>query len=267
MLVTVADTARRFLAVTGFRYQFGMEAVSLDITQESDAGLMLLMGAAGESSPADQALARDALRVLHGRHYGYLLGVLESFAENVGTVVIDPKEFALRTFKKAFQVANEFRDMSDGDSAKAERQVKAWLGKIASNLARDELDRVSRREKHVQFCVLDDTHDISDAPLEVEDATPTEPEALAALRDNLAMLKPEERDILMTYGLFGIPTKNGRELPNDVREALEERTGYERSNIRQKWHRLSQRLKAELEPTLKNQKTPHHAKRNSNAFS
>jgi hypothetical protein len=54
----------------------------------------------------------------------------------------------------------------------------------------------------------------------------------------------------MTYAAVGIPTKIGRELPKEDRDALEERTGYERSNIRQKWLRLSRKLKAELEQGL-----------------
>ena len=218
-----------------------MEAVATDITQESDAGLLLMMGAADKSSAEDQAVAREALKVLHGRHFGYLLGVLEGFADNVGTVVIDPEEFALRTFKKAFQVAGGFRDMSDGDENKSRTQVRAWLGEIARNLARDELDRVSRLDKRVHFVVLDASHDVPESPPDNEDATPTNPKALAALQDALAMLKSEERDILITYALFGIPTDNGRELPENEREALMRRTGYERSNIRQKWCRLSMR--------------------------
>jgi DNA-directed RNA polymerase specialized sigma24 family protein len=231
-----------------------MEAVSAEITQESDASLMLLMGAAGESSAEDQALAREALRVLHTRHYAYLLGVLEDFAENLGTVVIDPQEFSLRTFKKAFQVANNFCDRSDGDGAKAKSQVRAWLGQIATNLARDELDRVSRLDKRVHFVVLDDIHDIPELPEGDEGIAPTEHKALDALQDTMATLKPEEHDILMTYALFGFPTEHGRELPEREREALMQRTGYERSNIRQKWCRLTKRLHTDLEPLLINQK-------------
>lgn len=231
-----------------------MEAVATDITRESDSGLLLMMGAAAESSAEDQALARHALKELHARHYGYLLGILENFAENIGTVVIDPAEFALKTFKKAFQVAAQFCDKSDGNDDKSRTQVRAWLGKIATNLARDELRRVSRLDKHIYLVVLDDSHDVPESPPDNEDATPTNPKALAALQDALAMLKSEERDILITYALFGIPTDTGRELPESEREALMRRTGYERSNIRQKWRRLSIRLKGELEPQLTNQK-------------
>jgi DNA-directed RNA polymerase specialized sigma24 family protein len=230
-----------------------MEAVATDITQDSDAGLLLTIGAAAESSAEDQALAREALRILHARHYGYLLGILEGFAENLGTVVIDPEEFAIRVFKKAFQVAGNYDDRGSGDADESRSQVRAWLGQIARNLARDELDRVCRLDKRVHLVVLNDSHDVPEASPDENEINPTHPSALAALREALTALKPEEQDILITYALFGFPTESGRELSEDDREALMLRTGYERSNIRQKWRRLSMRLRTQLEPLLTDQ--------------
>lgn len=226
--------------------------MSLDLRHESDAGLMLLIGAA-DASPQDQAIAHEALRQLHSRYYGALVSILTHYSKGSGTVVIDPEEFALWTFRKAFERAREFRDKSDGDPAKAVTQVKAWLTKIATNLARDELDRISRERRRLPLEVLDENHDIAESPPEESDINPTNPRALAALRTILDTLKPEERDILKAYAAHGFPTENGRELPKDVRNALEDSTGYERCTIRQKWRRLSQRLKLELEPFLDKQ--------------
>jgi DNA-directed RNA polymerase specialized sigma24 family protein len=238
-----------------------MGLIFMDFSKESDSGLVLLMGSADKSSPEDRSIARQALRELHTRHYAYLLGILEKFAENVGTVVIDPEEFAKQTFKKAFDSASNFRDKSNGDPDKAHGLVRSWLGQIATNLAKDELRRVSRRKAHVELVTLDENHDIPAPTYDEENALPTESKALAEIQDHLAMLKPEEYDILMTYASFGFPTNNGRELPKDVRDALEERTGYERSNIRQKWRRLTLQLKAKLEPTLLNHKTASPCKK------
>ncbi len=231
-----------------------METAALGLAGETDAGLLFLIGEADASSAADEALAREAQRVFFNRHYGYVLAILKRFAENVGTVIIDPDEFTVATLAKAFVSAKTFRDKSEGDPARSAAQVRAWLGRIASNLAKDELDRVSRLDADLHVVILDDEHDIPEEPAEIDGGAPTNRRALAALRTILDALKPEERDILMTYGTYGIPTQNGRELPADVREALERRTGYERCSIRQKWHRLSQRLKRELESFLtKNQ--------------
>jgi DNA-directed RNA polymerase specialized sigma24 family protein len=225
-----------------------MQSLSMDMDQETDAGLMLLMGAAGPA-PEEQELARAALQELHHRYYGYVLAVAEGYSENFGTIEIDPKEFATATFKKAFEKAATFQDKSNGDPDRSKLQVKSWLGIIARNLARDALDKIKRRNDGVVLVVLDETTDAPEPEAEPElDATSTAPAALTALRAALDSLKPEERDILMTYAAFGVPTESGRELPKDVRDALEERTGYERSNIRQKWFRLSRKLKAELEP-------------------
>lgn len=229
-----------------------MEPVSADLRHETDAGLMLLMGAASDALD-EQALARGALRELHRRHYGYLRNIIEGFAENMGTVVIDPEDFTCATFKKAFRSAHQFRDESDGDSIRACAQVRAWLGKIASNLAKDELKRVSRIHDNMPLVVLEESRDIPECVFNCADAEPTHPTALSALQKELDLLKPEDRDILMTYAMFGIPTTAGRELPQDVRIDLECRTGYERSHIRKKWQRLSQRLKAQLEPLLPKQ--------------
>jgi hypothetical protein len=180
-----------------------------------------------------------------------LVSILKQYSENGGTVVVDPEELALWTFKKAFE--RKFRDKSDGDPTKAGAQVKAWLTRIATNLARDELDRIGRERRRLPLEVLDENHDIAQSPRGDGDAKPTNPRALAALRVILDTLKPEEREILKAYAEHGIPTENGRELPRDVRYALEESTGYERCTIRQKWLRLSRRLKAELEPFLDKQ--------------
>jgi RNA polymerase sigma factor (sigma-70 family) len=227
-----------------------METVTVDVARETDAGLLVLIGAADASSDQDRTLAFEARHEFYTRHYGYVLAVLKKFAANAGTVVIDPKEFAAATFKKVFRCAGRFRDKSQGDPDKSAGQIRAYLGRAASNLAKDELNRISRLANEGHFVVLDEARDIPAEQLEPSDSKPTHPRALAALQLILDGLKPEERDILLTYGCHGFSTVNGRELPKEVREALARRTGYERSTIRQKWHRLSQRLELELEPLL-----------------
>jgi len=222
----------------------------MDMGQETDAGLMLLMGAAG-TAPEEQQMARSALQELHRRYYPYLLAISEGYTQSFGTVEIDAREFATATFKKAYEKAASFEDKSNGNPEHAKLQVKAWLGVIARNLSRDALDKIRRRHGHLEIVPLHETIDIpEDEPIPGMDTTSTPTAAIVALREALDALKPEERDILMTYAAFGIPTKSGRELPKEVRDALEERTGYERSNIRQKWLRLSRKLKAELEQGL-----------------
>lgn len=230
-----------------------MQSVAIELSDETDVGLLLLIGGAADTL-ADQTLAREALRELHTRHYGYVLGVLERYAENAGTLAIDPKEWASKTFVKAFQNAGSFSDRTNENGAPVAGQVRAWLGVIARNAALDEIDRLDRQQRRLPVSVLEDCHvSAVAAPLaddidSLESESPTPPAILRKLREFLASLKPAERDIVMAYAEFGEPTASGRELPPEVRAALERSTGYERSNIRQKWRRLSQRLKTELEP-------------------
>jgi DNA-directed RNA polymerase specialized sigma24 family protein len=226
-----------------------MQSVPIDLTRESDAGLLYLIGEATDE-PSEKSLARDAMREFHARHYPYVSGRLGEFARNLGSVVVDVEKF---TFEKAFRAAKRFKDTSPGNHELAARKARAWMGRIASNLARDELKRISRKQCGIQLVPLNDDIDAaidSGESDEAESPEPTDSHALAQLRAILATLKVEERDILITYATFGNPTATGRELPPDVRDALEERTGYERSNIRQKWRRLSKRLEVEIEPFL-----------------
>lgn len=99
-----------------------MQSLSTDMGRETDAGLMLLMGAATSASE-EQKLAHASLKELHRRYYGYVLTVVEGFSENFGTVEIDPEEFANATFKKAFLCAASFHDESDGDAELSTRKV------------------------------------------------------------------------------------------------------------------------------------------------
>ena len=231
-----------------------MQSLSMDMGRETDAGLMLLMGAAGPA-PEEQQIARSALQELHRRYYPYVLAIAEGYSENFGTVEIDAKEFATATFKRAYERAASFEDKSKANPEHAKLQVKAWLGVIARNLSRDALDKIRRRHGHLEVVPLQETIDVpDDEPIPEMDTLSTPTAAIVALREALDALKPEDRDILMTYAAFGIPTKSGRELPKEARDSLQERTGYERSNIRQKWLRLTRKLEAELEPILTTQR-------------
>jgi DNA-directed RNA polymerase specialized sigma24 family protein len=226
-----------------------METVTTDVAQESSGTLLRLMQA------GDQDLVRDAQQEFHKRHYGYLLNVLRPYAEGHGSVVVGPDEFALRTLLKAFNKSRTFEDTGE-NGEDTDRKVRAWLGRIANSLALDELRKQHRQLNCVPLNGWDETRD-KPVPSEVPDINPTNPEALNALKEALDRLSERDRDVLMTYANSGIRTPNGRELSKEDREALELRTGYSRSCIRQKWHRLSQLLKETLQFPLSNQKHSH----------
>jgi DNA-directed RNA polymerase specialized sigma24 family protein len=168
-----------------------METMSLDVAGESTSNLMLWIGESGENAE-DQQIAREALQELHKRCYAYVYAVVSKFGENLGTATVDPEAFALASFIKAFECAYQFQDRSDGDPERADHQVKAWLGRIAINLAKDELQRLSTLNDGMRFVVLEEAFDIPDTSNEVCDEIPTNPKALESLRDVLESLKAEE---------------------------------------------------------------------------
>lgn len=225
-----------------------MHTVQNPLSEEPDAWLLYLIGEAGSSSE-DQALASQAFREFHRRHFGYVFAVLESFASQLETVEIDSGIIANQVFVKAYQKARKFVDHSNNDPEAGRKQVEGWLGKIASNLAKDELRALKRSHPGISLVPLAEDHDVAQEDNEAYvDDSPTPRRVLAALREALQQMKPEERDILLTYANFAECKGGGRELPSDERDALEQRTGYERSTIRQKYRRLTQRLRVELEP-------------------
>lgn len=229
-----------------------MQAVPIDLTEESDAGLLYLIREES-SSPDDAVLAREAMRAFHARHLAYVLGVLRKFVVGLDSVQIDVELFASKTFAKAFKAAASFEDGSGGDAELAQRKVRAWLGRIANNLARDEFKRASRKQCGVHLVPFEEGMDAPVESEEIDDSeipVPTNARALARLSEIKGTLKPAEWEILITYATWGISTATGWQVPADIREALEKNTGYERSNIRQIWKRLSQRLKDELAPFL-----------------
>ncbi|WP_395741688.1 RNA polymerase sigma factor [Prosthecobacter sp.] len=225
-----------------------MHTVQNPFSDESDACLLYLIGEAG-SSEADQDLANKAFREFHQRHFGFVCAVLDRYARQLETVEIDTGLLCNQVFEKAYRKAHSFSDKSNNDKEACRKLVRAWLGRVASNLARDALRSLARSHPGITIVPLAADHDIVINVDETrDDETPTPRKELKKLQELLQQMKPEERDILLTYANFAECKAGGRELPSSERDALEQRTGYERSTIRQKYRRLILRLQTELAP-------------------
>lgn len=225
-----------------------MPNVPTPLSEESDAWLLCLMTDAN-SSPNAQLQANQALKEFHRRHYRYILDILTQFANQFETLEIDADILCNQVFVKAYKNAGSFEDRSNDNKEIGEKLARAWLGKIAVNLGKDALKSVKRSHPGVVLVPMpEDDHFTNDLAEELDDLTPTPRRELQALRAFLDRLKPEEKDILLTYAAFAEKKGSGSELPPDVRAALEIRTGYERSTIRQKYKRLRERAEAELMP-------------------
>ena len=223
-----------------------MTAVTVEPALETDGDLLCLIGCAGDSED-DLELAHDALKELYRRYYRYVFKVLNNFSNDYGTIQFDPAAFATAVFHKVSKVAHQFIDKSGGDQDLSSKQVKSWLGMIASNLARDAIRKINAQNRVHKTVELKD-HDVP--VVEYEDTTETSSAALTALREEFSGLKDEDKDVLKTYLLLGTLTDSGHQLSTEDREALELRTGYTRSNIRQRWRRLNLRFEALLEPLM-----------------
>ena len=221
-----------------------MHAVSVDLTQDNDAGLVAFIGAAS-SSPADRALADSALRLLFDRHFGFIKGVLKSFSKTQGAIVIDADEMAIATFLKAFRSADTFRDTSGGCPEAARILVRAWLCTIAKHLAQDELRKHARGPSRV---LLDEDFDVAESTSRGTAMSPTAQRRLNGLQGEIDKLSETDRDVVVTYANLGIRTATGGlELHIDDRLALELRTGLERDTLRQRKSRIFRRLRLILE--------------------
>jgi len=195
-----------------------MIAVTVDLTQESEVDLLYLIGEAGNSNQTeDYQLAHASLQELHSRHFGYLRGVLRSFAENCGTITIDPDEYANQTFAKIMDCAPKFQDKSNGDKKLGQKLFRAWLGKIAKNLAKDQLKKISRNLDQANLVPFDETyHSLEE--IDLDTTSRTSPKVLQAVKDGLDALKPEERDVVM---ILEYPEKKGSDsYPRRLERAL-----------------------------------------------
>ncbi|MFZ4593882.1 MAG: hypothetical protein ACOYOF_06470 [Verrucomicrobiaceae bacterium] len=218
------------------------------LSEESDAWLLCLMADANSSISA-QLQANLALQEFHRRHYGYILAIQTQFANQFETLEIDADILCNQVFVKAYKNAGSFEDRSNDNKEVGEKLARAWLGKIAVNLGKDALKSVKRSHPGIVLVPMpEDDHFINDLTEDLDDLTPTPRRELEALRAFLDRLKPEEKEILVTYATFAEKKGGGSELPPDVRAALELSTGYERSTIRQKYKRLRERAEAELMP-------------------
>ena len=225
-----------------------MTIVPNSLSEESDAWLLCLMADANSSINA-QLQANQALQEFHRRHYAYIFTILTQFANQFETLEIDADILCNQVFVKAYKNAGSFEDRSNDNKEVGEKQVRAWLGKIAVNLGKDALKSAKRSHPGIVILPMpEDDHFIDDKTDHLDDLPPTPRRELEALRAFLDRLKPEENDILLTYATFAERKGGGSELPADVRSALELRTGYERSTIRQKYKRLRERAEAELMP-------------------
>lgn len=226
-----------------------MQSTPQNNDDESDASLLESIGAA-DGSPEDQKSARTAQSKFFARHYEHLMDTVAPYAKGFGDVEIDTESLVMETFIKFFELAASFTDQSGGDRVRGRQQIRAWLVRTARNLACDAWRKAKRMRSEIQFEELSDQFEKPATETEGK-PRPTSRAKLQRLEHVIASLKTEDQLVIQAYMLHGERKPNGAiELPKEVREALERSTGYERGYLRQKWHRLKEKLESELKPTV-----------------
>lgn len=219
-----------------------------NLSQKSDAGLLSEIGMA-EHFPDE---AEAAFREFHRRHMGYVYGRLRKWIEvsESRTRTLDGEQLASAAFEKAFHKASDYRDQSGGDTVLGNNQVRAWLFRIAMNLALSALSSpAAQLLKQVgdlpdEYC-LEDTEDFS--PPEVSHKT------AMRVAKALQSLNEVDRDIIYTclaYRAFG---DQADALPNEVRKELLAKHSLAEATFRQRKSRALKRLREILSEHSANQ--------------
>jgi DNA-directed RNA polymerase specialized sigma24 family protein len=208
------------------------------LSQKSDADLLSEIGMA-EDFPDD---AEAAFREFHRRHMGYVYGRLRKWIDDseMRTRTLDGEQLASTAFERAFHKAADYRDQSGGDAVLGNNQVRAWLFRIAMNLALSAL-RSPSAQLRKQMRDLPDENCLEDT----EDASPpgVSPEMAALAERAMASLNEVDRDILYTclaYRAFG---EQADALPQEVRKELLAKHGLSEATFRQRKSRALKRLR------------------------
>lgn len=181
------------------------------IKDETDEDLLVYIGLDGDEG-------RVAWGEFYERHLDYVFGTLARRWGNVldkGSLEDATQEVFLRAHRYAnsYDAAKAGKPPSASDTAvESRRRVRAWLGRIATNVVTDELSRRAGTRTEI----LDET--ILDVPQHQDDDDPSS--ELLAVCTALSELSPREQDVLRTTMLFNKPGAPHQRLPDSASQAL-----------------------------------------------
>lgn len=202
----------------------------------TDAALLERIGRKG----LDPLAVRQAQSVFYQRHVRYLYGALLRQKQGLLPLAgLNAEDLAQETFHRAFERAHTFEagDIVDPDHQRM--RVRAWLGRIATNLLTDHLHRL--REVSATPYIDRVTCDAID-----EDGPPSSSPQARAVSDALDELSERERDVLRVSALHYRAGEEHQRLPNDVSAELASRWGTTNDNVRAIRVRAMKKLKAIL---------------------
>lgn len=211
------------------------------IRNETDEDLLVYIGLDGDQG-------RAAWGEFYERHVGYVFGTLARRWGNVldrGSLEDATQEVFLRAHRYAdsYDAAKASSPAPAADTGvESRRRVRAWLGRIATNVVQNEL---SRRAGTLTD-VLDDA--VHYAPAHQDDGDPN-PKLLAVCRA-LLELSPRDQDVLRTTMLYNKPGELHQRLPDHASQALASAWSTTPTNIRAIRARALKKVAARAEELL-----------------
>jgi len=216
----------------------GATGGTADFRTDSDYDLLEIM----TWQQSDPVASREAWAEFYRRHATYLYGVCRRFTRRLGGEA-SAEDLTAETFKRVYEsAAHTFKPGTSKDPDAIGRHVRAWLGTIAQNLARDALRNEGSREGHL---AQEHWQDIPDQPAPTDSARAKH---LWLTMQNV--LTERECDVLRVTFQWYDPQRPNQRLPNDIAAELAARWGTNSENIRQIRKRALRELEAALAPEV-----------------
>jgi RNA polymerase sigma factor (sigma-70 family) len=210
---------------------------------ESDEDLLLYMSWRKD----DAETAREAFAELWRRHARYLHWVChKAYADwfpSDGWV----NDLVSDTFKRVFEHAGTFRRIQDTDPEARRRWLRAWLGKIARNVASDMLAESGGPgcEQLVGQEFLDDVAQVEGD----RESIPSETvQAIKSLMQE--RLTDREREVVLERMQWYDPGRSQQRLPNNVAKEMAKRHNTTPENIRKIYQRALEKLEEGIQKAL-----------------
>ncbi len=207
---------------------------SPDDDQRGDADLLEVV-ARGASEPSR---ARAAQATFYARHVRYLYGIVMRHKKNLLPLAgIGAEDLVQETFHRAFERAHTFDRGDDLDVERQRLRTRAWLGRIATNLLTDHLNRLREvsASPYLERVVCEG--------IDEEPASSRSPK-LRLVSEGLEQLSERERDVLQVTALHYRAGENQHQrLPNAASAELAGRWKTTNENIRAIRVRAMKKLK------------------------
>lgn len=211
---------------------------TLDLSGDSDYDLLEMM----TWRESDEKVAREAFAELWRRHVRYLYSVCRKYSKGLGGDDA-AEDLTSETFKLVYEKgARTFKPGSTSDLDGMRRHVRAWLGRIAHNLACDVF-----RGRVPEIRLEEDQRDSAGGQESPEDSERSS--RLLALMEEI--LTKRELDVLRVTSQYVDLRKPHQKLPDDVLEDLSQQWGVTHENIRQIKSRALKKLEQALTVEMK----------------